>query len=528
MKLRTLLLCVAAALALTLCASAADVVDRGFCGANVMWTLDSDGVLTISGAGAMDDGHNNSISPWTFTDYAPWYEKRDNITTAVINNGVASIGNYAFYKCANLTSVTIPDSVASIGEWAFADCASLTSVTIPDSVTSIGWEAFWGCASLTSVTISNSVTYINDFAFADCTSLTSVMIPDSVTRIGGNAFSGCASLTSVTIPDSVTSIGASAFYGCASLTSVTIPNSVTRIDASAFYGCASLTSVAIPASVTSIWVGAFSGCVSLTAILVDSNNQKYMSQSGILFTKNLSVLISYPAGKTGAYEIPDSVASIGYGAFRGCASLTSVAIPDSVTSIASNVFWGCASLTSVTIPDSVASINEGAFYGCESLTDVYYGGSATQWSEIRISYVENGNDALKNATVHYNSQDVGVGITLTDEKGNAVDGNGQTGDTEETRKNAFQDGAEFTASFDAVDPAASSGLIAASVFIVFYDKDGLMVSLESREIDLSDPLNLLFTLDLRIPEGAKTLKILMLGDNLEPLRAVRMIGSSAA
>ena len=162
-----------------------------------------------------------------------------------------------------------------------------------------------------------------------------------------------------------------------------------------------------------------------------------------------------------------------------------------------------------------------AFSGCTSLTDVYYTGSATQWSEIFIWY--RGNDALKNATIHYNAKDIGIGITLTDENGDNVDGNGRTGE-----KDVFQDGAEFKASFDAVDPDASSGLVAASVFIIFYDADGLMVSLESTEIDLSDPLNLLFTLDLRIPEGAKTLKFIMLGDNLEPLRAARLIQSSAA
>ena len=109
-----------------------------------------------------------------------------------------------------------------------------------------------------------------------------------------------------------------------------------------------------------------------------------------------------------------------------------------------------------------------------------------------------------------------------------MDGNGRTGETEETKKDAFQDGAKFTADFTAVDFDASRELVTASVFIIFYDADGLMVSLESKEIDLSDPWNLLFTLDILLPEGAKTLKFIMLGDNLEPLRAAKLYEPPAA
>ena len=532
---------------------------------NLTWTLDSDGVLTISGAGAMDD--------WEYRDYAPWYGKRDNIVTAVINNGVTSIGSYAFNGCANLTSVTIPDSVASIGDYAFVSCANLTSVTIsygltsigegafvscasltrvtiPDSVTSIGSYAFFGCESLTSVTIPKSVTFICDATFYDCASLTNITIPDGVTSIGDSAFQGCASLTRVTIPDSVISIGQQAFFGCASLTSVTIPDSVTSIGRKAFTGCesltsvtipdsvasigehafescGSLTSVTIPDSVTSIGYGAFSYCASLSAILVASDNRNYMSEGDVLLDKNQSALIWYAMGKTGAYEIPDSVTRIGAAAFRGCANLTSVTIPDSVTSIGYSAFDGCVSLTGVTIPDSVTSIPYGAFSGCAKLTDIYYAGSATQWSEICIY---NNNDALKNATIHYNAKDIGIGITLTDENGKIVDGNGQTGETEETKKDAFQEGAELTVSFETVDPDAvtSSGLAVASVFLVFYDKDGLPLSLTEREIDLSNPLNISNIMKISVPNGAKTWKMFMLGDGFDPLRAARMNVSSAA
>ena len=218
-------------------ALAANIVDSGTCGANgsnLTWTLDSKGVLTISGRGGMRD--------YGASD-APWYDSRSRVKSAVIAEGVTSIGDSAFCNCTSLTSVTIPNSVTSIGEFAFRGCSSLTSVTIPNSVTSIDYSAFFGCSSLTSVTIPNSVTSIGSDAFQGCTSLTSVTIPDSVTSIGGWAFYYCTSLTSVTIPDGVTSIGGWAFYNCTSLTSVTIPDSVTSIGMSAFEDCTSLTDV---------------------------------------------------------------------------------------------------------------------------------------------------------------------------------------------------------------------------------------------------------------------------------------------
>ena len=319
-------------------ALAADIVDSGTCGAegdgsNLTWTLDSEGVLTISGSGDMYD--------YGLFD-APWYGIRSLVKSAVIADGVTSIGEKAFLYCTSLTSVTIPDSVTSIGSGAFYYCTSLTSVTIPGSVTSIGAEAFYNCTSLTSVTIPNSVTSIGDSAFFYCTSLTSVTIPDSVTSIGSGAFSNCTSLTSVTIPDSVTRIGGSAFMYCTSLTGVTIPDSVTSIGSGAFSNCTSLASVTIPDSVTSIGEQTFYNCTSLTSV-----------------------------------TIPDSVTSIGDRAFSGCKSLTSVTIPDSVTSIGERTFYNCTSLTSVTIPDSVTRIGKGAFSECTSLTSVTIPDSVT-------------------------------------------------------------------------------------------------------------------------------------------------------
>ena len=212
-----------------------NIYDSGSCGENVTWTLTADGTLTISGTGAMTD--------YTYDSRSPWYSCRTYIKRVVMQQGVTSIGDHAFWDCSGLTSVTIPDGVTSIGDSAFSGCTALTSVTIPGSVTSIGGGAFSGCTSLTSVAIPSSVTEIGGSAFSGCSGLTSVTIPDGVTSIGGDAFSGCAALTSVEIPNGVTAIGGSTFSNCIRLAKVTIPKSVTSIGKNAFYYCESIADV---------------------------------------------------------------------------------------------------------------------------------------------------------------------------------------------------------------------------------------------------------------------------------------------
>jgi len=147
------------------------------------------GTLTISGTGAMQD--------YTGTN-APWYSAASSIMSLVIEQGVTSIGNFAFIFCSNVTDVTIANSVTSIGQQSFDNCRRLTSLTIPNSVISIGVSAFNYCDSLISMTLSNAVTSIGDAAFMNCKGLTSITLPTSISAIGKMAFYYCISLTSIT------------------------------------------------------------------------------------------------------------------------------------------------------------------------------------------------------------------------------------------------------------------------------------------------------------------------------------------
>jgi hypothetical protein len=165
-----------------------------------------------------------------------------------------------------------------------------------------------------------------------------------------------------------------------SITTVNIQNGVTTIGESAFWLCSSLTSITIPDSVTTIGDGAFYLCCSLTSITVSSGNTAYASEDGVLFDKSKETIIAYPEGKTGSYDIPNSVTTIGYRAFYYCRSLTSITIPNSVTTIGGSAFYDCRSLTSITIPNSITTIGDYAFYGCDSLASITVGSGNTAYA----------------------------------------------------------------------------------------------------------------------------------------------------
>ena len=252
---------------------------------------------------------------------------------------------------------SIREGVKVIGDKAFWCCGSLISINIPNSVSTIGDKAFWCCGSLISINIPNSVSTIGDEAFSECNSLTSINIPNSVTTIGNEAFWACKSLISINIPNSVTTIGEYAFFDCKSLTSISIPSSVVTIIGNPF--CC--------------WHG-----------ILNNESKAFIDEDHVLFNKNKTTLIAYRAKETN-YTIPNSVTTIGDGAFRWCKSLISINIPNSVTTIGDRAFAGCESLTSINIPNSVTTIGDEAFSECNSLTSINIPNSVTTIGEGAFS-----------------------------------------------------------------------------------------------------------------------------------------------
>ena len=244
---------------------------------------------------------------------------------------------------------------------------------VPEGIERIAGYAFKEC-DFTSVIISNSVKSIGDYAFIHCHGLTSVTIPNSVTSIGEGAFSCCSSLTSITIPNSVNSIGSSAFYECLELTNIVVEEGNTKYDSrnncnaiietssnTLIAGCKNTT---IPNSVTSIGIGAFQYCSGLISVTIP-NSVTSIGDGAFLGCSGLT-----------SVTIPNSVTSIGEDVFSHCSGLTSITIPNSVTSIGYYAFSECG-LTSVSIPNSVTSIEDYAFLGCSGLTTITIPNSVT-------------------------------------------------------------------------------------------------------------------------------------------------------
>jgi len=361
--------------------------------------------------------------------------------------------------------------VTSIGEGAFAFCSSLTEITVnagneyyvsdngvlynKDKTTIICYPAG---KTATSFVVPASVTSIGDAVFSDCVALSSVTIPDSVTSIGQSAFFGCTSLSSVIIPNSVTSIEDHVFCSCTSLTSVTIPDSVTSIGSSAFSGCYSLTSVTIPDSVTHIGGNVFCDCTSLTAIVVDADNEYYTSDNGVLYNKDKTILICYPAGKTDlSFLIPDSVTSIGSSAFRRCTSLTSVTIPDSVTSIGYNAFyvWYHPGEIVFLNPDCTIYDNSDTFNEYMTVIRGYDNSTAQAYAEkYNRTFVSlNGND---DDVIFSGSAGENVDFTITRDGHMAITGTGAMYDYWSTSRPWFQY-ASFIKSVSVADGITSIG-----------------------------------------------------------------------
>lgn len=367
---------------------------------------------------------------------------------------VVSIGAYAFTKCYGLTSVDIPNSVESIGIDAFYDCSGLTEVTIPNSVNTIGDGAFYNCTGLNSATIGNSVNTIGNRTFYNCTSMktftieegtetiaiedqyikyapieilnigrnwtysgsesafstsiTAVNIGNKVTELPPYAFAGYTGLSEVSIPISVTSIGKYAFKECSNLTSLIIPNSVQTIGTCAFYHCDNLTKAAYPDNLKNPfesiedWMNN-----NVISVRIAYPAEDAVIENGFIYGSEKQSLLFVPVDIEGEFTVPESVITIGNGAFAWCGNLTSVVIPESVKSIEASAFDRCKKVSSIVInglPPKVTDTSFGVSNACNLTVPVscYYSYlNDAIWTRFNIS--------TPNGTVkYYNETDTGL------------------------------------------------------------------------------------------------------------------------
>ena len=371
------------------------IVADGICGDDLTWTLDENGLLTVSGTGEMYGGWNEEENPWA--------GHKAEILHVVVEQGVTSLGLAAFRECVNLTDISLPDSLTHIGYQALSGCYSLTEVIIPDSVIFIGRWAFAGCP-ITSITIPASVTEIEFGAFSYCNQLeeiniaygnpsylvdedgvlftadqtkllwypvprtqTSYTVPDTVTTLDGNAFSICNNLHEIILPAGLSTIGASAFDQCQNLTDVYYRGSQYRwlsIDCQDGNGALSAAQLHFaPVSGT---------CGENLTWALDGDGVLTISGTGPMTDYETDTAAPWSACRDEIVRavIGPGVASLGAQAFHHCRNLTGVSLPEGLTAIGGSAFHMCERLADIDIPESVTAIDQFAFCGCYALTGI--------------------------------------------------------------------------------------------------------------------------------------------------------------
>ena len=281
---------------------------------------------------------------------------------------VTTISPYAF-NGSNIETVTLPDTIEMIEKGAFKNCKKLKSVHGLENcngLKEIKADTFSCCEALQEISFPNTIESIGSSAFKECTNLRYVYGLENCTKlkdIQAMAFMSCEKLEKIRLPEGLEIIGKSAFqFCCDNLRNINIPSSVTLIGNMAFSYCLFLEEVKIPASVESIGNMAFYCCYSLEKINVDSKNPHWKSVSGVLYTKDMKTLHTFPSGKR-------------------CAEFN---IPEGVTTIYSNAFSLPAYLWIIHIPSSVEKI------GAEAISDAYfeyqltifYDGTIEMWNSI--------------------------------------------------------------------------------------------------------------------------------------------------
>lgn len=364
----------------------------GTCGEHADWSFQN-GILTVSGTGAMTAGQNTSLSPI--------FKPCGKITEIIVEEGITEIGSFAQL---DVEKVMLPQSLVKVHPYAFASCRSLKEIALPDGVTSIGTGCFAGCTGLRSVRMPDTIAKIEASAFINCSSLSGISLGSSLTFLGAEAFAYCKGLTEVTIPSSLQTFGNGPFAFCTGLTRVAYhaananadaPNGtssllrnagdtnhpvtltlgdtvqtlpvyflsdskyvsdikggagLTGIGHHAFNGCSGLKEITLPDAVTELPANSFSNCASLTNI-----------------------------------RLSNKLTSVGADAFFGCVLLESVSLPDTVTQISDRAFYHCYALKSINLPGLLRFVGESAFRNCKALTSVLLPDSVTEVKEYAFS-----------------------------------------------------------------------------------------------------------------------------------------------
>ena len=382
---------------------ATEVERSGTCGENLKWTLDTDGTLTISGTGDME----NFVS----ISYTPWQHYNEKVKKIVIEDGVTSIGKDAFFGMDNLETVVMADSVIVINMGAFTGNRKLKNINLSKNLTTIGETAFYCCYGIEEFYFHEKVEIICDYTFFEPKGLTkfvvdednpyfssdergvlfnkdktlliqyplgnketSYQIPKTVQKFAIHAFHEAVNLTEVTFEEGaeITEIGQNAFQGCYNLKNIVLPDSLVVIEGSAFNGCDALEDVKLPANLQKIGNSAFRDC------------------------------------GFGNIDIPETVTIIGDYAFYN-SEISAIEIPDSVTYIGNKVFGACDKLKTVKIGASVEKIGDQAFEVTSNLSQISVSPENAKYTSDEYGVLFDKN---KTVLIHYPKANTNVSYMI--------------------------------------------------------------------------------------------------------------------
>lgn len=370
------------------------------------WNFDAAaGVLSIHGTGPMRAYIN---------ELPEWEQYKDSVRTITLDDGITSVGAYAFFNYTSLREVRLPDSVEVIDQSAFDYDWELRKITIPASLKYVGNRAFyntllWEPADLI---FPEGCEVIGDAAFHSALKSGGIVsLPSTLKYLGSRAF------TNAYLSDFIVS-AANEIYCSDNHAIFTkdmkemlmlapiaetqgeyhIPDGVERIWPECFNVIQGIKSITIPSSVTEISEGAFFSTFDLKEILVDGANTNYKSEDGLLFSSDGSLLLAWPDGREGGeLVIPDGTKRLGKYLFYGRFDKSSVVLPESLKEIGTMSLPG--TMTSLMLPAGLEKIDSNVFYDGISVEALSYSGTAADWERIEIG---DGNPALDNLSIHMN------------------------------------------------------------------------------------------------------------------------------
>lgn len=337
------------------------------------------GILTFSGKGAMANGKETKLPEWS--------QYKDAARKVIIEEGVTTVGNFAFQDFSVLDNVQFPKSLKRIGENAFKNCPMLKSVTLPENLKVLGDRAFSSNLELQTPVFPASLDSIGYACFYACKAFKEVDLSNTqITKVSGKCFDVCESLTTITLPTTVTSIGKSAFAYCYYLKKVKVAGhsedvglhylNLTEIGDEAFYLCQVIVDVQFPATLQRIGKKAFASCYSLySAKFRGGNALTDVGDSTFCQCTKLRVLVYNKRCQTIAPYM-----------FHKCEALTMVDSIGSVRHIGAHAFHNCIAMTEFPWNNALETVGEGAFYNCEKLGSIHLGANVETVGEKAFAY----------------------------------------------------------------------------------------------------------------------------------------------